>query len=376
VTGQPKAFVLIPFDDAFTAVWKKLLKPDLEAAGYIAERADSRLDQQNVLRDIVRGIAEADLIVADLTSLNPNVFYELGVAHGLEIPTVLISQVVEEVPFDLRSYRVQEYSVHFDKVDEFREKLREIGNKHREGKVEFGSPVKDFLGASGSRRPGSPRPKTPASSGAVVTPEEAEPSEEAEAGFLDFLVGSEEASQRLTDVFQRIGEATEAVGNQVSKRTEKLEHIQASGRPDAPKLMHITVRQAANDLNTYADALEEELPELEAAAERMVQGFSSYVDWFAKNAADAEDRAQIEELQESFGEMLGTARETVGILRDYEQNLQTLEGVSRPLTAASRRVVSDVSRITTVLEEFEAFGVRAVSLIEEAMATASLPERE
>jgi hypothetical protein len=369
MTAKPKAFVLIPFDEEFTDVWEKLLKPDLEAAGYIAERADSRLDQQSILRDIVRGIAEADLVVADLTSLNPNVFYELGVAHGLEIPTILISLVVEEVPFDLRSYRVEEYSIHFAKVDEFRNKLREIAAKHRDGGIEFGSPVKDFLGASGQSRPGRPRPgMTPGAAEVPAEKDQEAPTDEEEAGFLDFLVDVEEQSDRLTSIFEAIAAATEEVGTKVAGRTDRLSQIQSSGRSDAPKLMHVTMQQAAGDLDSYATTLEERLPELEQAAESMVSGFSAYVDWFARTAADDEDRARIEEFRDSVEGMRSGAHDTVGSLQEYRDSFEQLQGISRPLTSATKRAAGAVNQIISIVESFEAFAARAVSLIDETLA--------
>ena len=98
------------------------------------------------MKDIIRGICEADLIVAELTSLNPNVLYELGIAHGLNKPTILLTQSIEDVPFDLRSYRIISYSTHFALVGELRQDLSSIARKHTEGSITFGNPVSDFSG--------------------------------------------------------------------------------------------------------------------------------------------------------------------------------------------------------------------------------------
>src|SRR5436190_20101359 len=64
VTTKPKAFVIMPFAREFTAVYEQLILPGLEAAGFTVVRADSGFDQQNIMKDVVRGIAEASLIVA------------------------------------------------------------------------------------------------------------------------------------------------------------------------------------------------------------------------------------------------------------------------------------------------------------------------
>ena len=57
------------------------------------------------------GIKTAKVLVAELTTKNPNVFYELGWAHALKKPVVLVSSNEEDVPFDLHHIRVIYYDV-------------------------------------------------------------------------------------------------------------------------------------------------------------------------------------------------------------------------------------------------------------------------
>src|SRR5437773_304891 len=123
---QFRAFVIMPFDREFNSIYEKLIRVPLTEIGYEVLRADSELDQQNILRAIVRGITTADLLIADLTTNNPNVFYELGLAHGLHIPTVLIAQSISDVPFDLRSYSIHIYDTHFNKIDDLKVFLKTI----------------------------------------------------------------------------------------------------------------------------------------------------------------------------------------------------------------------------------------------------------
>jgi hypothetical protein len=59
--------------------------------------------------DITRSIEKAKIIVADLTGRNPNVFYEVGIAHTLNKTVLLLAQNIEDVPFDLRHRRVLLY---------------------------------------------------------------------------------------------------------------------------------------------------------------------------------------------------------------------------------------------------------------------------
>jgi hypothetical protein len=62
-----------------------------------------------VITDIYRAIADSDICIADLTGRNPNVSYELGVAHSLAKPVVMITQKVEDVPFDYKHLRIIAY---------------------------------------------------------------------------------------------------------------------------------------------------------------------------------------------------------------------------------------------------------------------------
>lgn len=142
----------MPFDQEFQSIYDGLIKPALENAGYCVTRADSLLDQQNIMRDIINGIARADLVVADLTTLNANVFYELGLCHGLRIPTVLMAQSMDDVPFDLRPYKIQLYETRFDKTQKLTSALTDIGKKHKACEIVFGSPILDFSLRSKSRK--------------------------------------------------------------------------------------------------------------------------------------------------------------------------------------------------------------------------------
>jgi len=165
---RPRAFVLMPFDEEFDKTFHDLITPALEQAGYEVQRADSIDDQQNILKDVVRGIAEADLVVADLTSANPNVFYELGISHAMRKPTVLLTQSIEDVPFDLKSYRMIRYSLRFDKARQMSEKLTDVAHKAITGNIGFGNPVMDFLRPPAkANHEGLPGPQEP-----LVRPED------------------------------------------------------------------------------------------------------------------------------------------------------------------------------------------------------------
>src|SRR5690606_3928482 len=130
-------FVAMPFATKYNKVWLELLKPAITQAGLKPVRTDENLPSSSIPMEILSGIAEATLVIADLTSGNPNVFYELGLAHAVKRSTqvVLITQEVKKVPFDLRGMRCYEYSFGrrwpTPSVHEFSEIIKKLLQEHQ-----------------------------------------------------------------------------------------------------------------------------------------------------------------------------------------------------------------------------------------------------
>ena len=101
---KPFVFVLMPFDPEFDDVYKLGIKPACDEAGAYAERVDEQIYKESMLARIYNQIAKADIIVADMSGRNPNVFYEVGYAHALGKHVVLLTQKSEDIPFDLKHY--------------------------------------------------------------------------------------------------------------------------------------------------------------------------------------------------------------------------------------------------------------------------------
>jgi hypothetical protein len=96
--------------------YEKVYKPAIEKAGLTPVRADTEIFGAGKIMDQVwSGITAAKVLVAELTTRNPNVFYELGLAHALKKPVVLVSSNEADVPFDLKHIRV----IYYDMADPF-----------------------------------------------------------------------------------------------------------------------------------------------------------------------------------------------------------------------------------------------------------------
>lgn len=101
---KPFVFVLMPLAETFDDVYRLGIKPSCEDAGTYCERVDEQIFQESILQRIYNQIAKADIVVSDLTGRNPNVFYETGYAHALGKNVILLTQNVDDIPFDLKHY--------------------------------------------------------------------------------------------------------------------------------------------------------------------------------------------------------------------------------------------------------------------------------
>ncbi len=99
---KPFVFVLMPFDKRFNDIYEFGVKGAAADAGAYAERVDEQIHTDSIYDRIVNQIAKADIIVADMTGRNPNVYYEVGYAHALGKRVFLLTQDAGDIPFDLK----------------------------------------------------------------------------------------------------------------------------------------------------------------------------------------------------------------------------------------------------------------------------------
>ena len=102
-------FVLMPFGGYFDDYYEHIIKKAVKAAGLDALRGDEIFSTRSIISDIWQQIWRARIVIADVTGRNPNVNYELGLCHSLSVPTILITQNIDDVPFDYRHRRCIPY---------------------------------------------------------------------------------------------------------------------------------------------------------------------------------------------------------------------------------------------------------------------------
>ncbi len=118
-------FVLMPFEEKMHPIYDDHIRNVVESEGLFCLRADNITSTNLITWDIWEKVNRARFLIADLTTKNANVFYEVGVAHALGKDVILITQTMEDVPFDLKALRCIVYSFTPRGMREMEIKLRE-----------------------------------------------------------------------------------------------------------------------------------------------------------------------------------------------------------------------------------------------------------
>jgi hypothetical protein len=103
------AFVAMPFSMEFEDVFHYGIAAAVRESGLLCERIDQAVFTGAILARMKERIRTATLLVADLTTANPNVYLEVGFAWASEVPTVLVHHVDSELKFDVQSERCLSY---------------------------------------------------------------------------------------------------------------------------------------------------------------------------------------------------------------------------------------------------------------------------
>jgi hypothetical protein len=123
--SKPNVFVAMPFSEEMEDTFHYGIQGAVNAAGYLCERADLSAFTGDVVEWVKKRIASASLVIADLSTANPNVYLEVGYAWGCGRPTVLLVRDTEDLKFNVKGQRCLVYK----KIKDLEESLRkELGD--------------------------------------------------------------------------------------------------------------------------------------------------------------------------------------------------------------------------------------------------------
>ena len=114
-------FVLMPFSNEFDDIYQLGIKSTCNEMKLSCVRVDEQIFDHSILKQIYNQIENADILIADLTNQNANVFYEVGYAHGLKKRVILLTKNIQDIPFDLKHYP---HIIYGNKILTLKEKLK------------------------------------------------------------------------------------------------------------------------------------------------------------------------------------------------------------------------------------------------------------
>ena len=240
---KTSAFVIMPFKEEFFEVYE-LLKERFSDNFEFTHAGDDVNTQQNILKDIVQMIYESDIVIADLTGLNANVFYELGVAHAFGKKVIAISQDLAQLPFDIRSYRATEYSTHFKKFDYLVKELTRYLKGAVDGSVAFGNPVSDFLTTIDKSE-----------LTAIFTETTNLDEDSDEKGFIDHLADIEEEMTFITDSLTELTTDMNTMSSGINECTSEINRVSKTNGTGTASFMKKQARKAASYISAYSISL-------------------------------------------------------------------------------------------------------------------------
>lgn len=317
MTGStPLAVVLMPPGEAFDRIREGLVVPALLDAGFaIAPSAPYHLAST---------LERAGLVVADLTDRNPDVLFELGVAHGLGRPTLLLAQhrpgAVDDLPpLDLRGARMLLYSTRFDRAVVVRQQL---------------------------------------AAAAIGALEDRLPSRDADAD-----AAAERLLRALVDfagAVTEIGAAVAGLGEDMRHGSERLAEVVAGGA-DGVDAAERLARTMASDLSRFATELDERVPAAAAVA-----------DVFADVGPEALASAMTREPSDASAERRKLTTDTHAGVQAARAALGAVGVAIAGLPPAVPEIVDEQRAAAEALQTLDAALGRVAAYLEQALALAEL----
>lgn len=326
---KKKVFMIMPFQDEFFEVYEMIKRKFSDRFEF--SNAGSEENQQNILKDIIQPIYETDIVIADLSGLNPNVMYELGLAHSFNKKTIVITKdELTNLPFDLKQYRAKNYDTYFKKFDELLQYLETNLMGVVDGKIEFSNPVKDFLSTENisdikwfSEKP------------TIVL------EDETDKGFLDFLEDIESNTNKLAETIETLSKDMDEMTEGITKSSIEIERVNKNGGNGTASFVRKESKKVAKHIDNFGGKLRvhnKNISELWDEIEKNTLGLLE--NDFATGECNKKSLTDYLISLCGLREEITSTNESVESLKE---NIGSNIGIERSMTQAIRFVVADLS---------------------------------
>ena len=326
---KKKVFVIMPFSDQFFEVYE-MLKVKFDEKFEFTNAGDEG-NQQNILKDIIQPIFEADIIIADLTGLNANVMYELGLAHSFNKKTIIITQDdLSTLPFDLKQYRAKNYNTYFKKFEELIEYLETNLSGAINNSVSFSNPVKDFLKAEHIDDVNWFAEKT------VVEIED-----ESEKGFLDFIADIESDTNELTMSINQLITDMGEMSSGISECTTKIERANKTPTTGTAAFVRKETKKAAKHIDSFNLKLKHHNKTIATLWNKIETNTLGLLE--NNIASNSENISHLIDYLKSLNDMKISITESNYSIDNFKNSMNSLVGMERSMNQAIKFLQEDLS---------------------------------
>ena len=346
--SEPTAFVIMPFGEDLDVIYTDFIRRTLRDAGFEVSRADDLQNSQNIMKTIIQSIGTSDLIVADLTDSNPNVYYELGVAHTLNKAVILLTQDIDDLPFDIRSYSTIQYTNHFADIARARDELLDRARGFLSGSSEFGSPISDSLGVPVEAF----LQKSKDNDGASGVPDATD-----EAGILDHLSDLELGVEKLEECIVNIGLKTNEVSQETVNITNQINSVDNRTDRSSARQSRVLVIKFAKILDDYAKFLAENSTKYRAALKVIEKPLEVVARSHTSTTDD--EREKLKEFLSSLDGAESGLEKLLSSIYKVKVVWQDISNVERNLNRAKSASVREIGVLAGNLEQTKAMLNRA-----------------
>ena len=342
--NKAKVFVIMPFEDEFFEAYDAI-KAKFNS-NFEFSNAGEEDNQQNILSDIILPIYEADIILADLTGLNPNVMYELGIAHCLNKKTIIITRDdLANLPFDLKQYRTKGYSTHYSKFNELLKYLDKNFNGAVDGSVVFSNPVIDIFASNDIKLKD------------VFKQDKISISiEDEEKGFLDFLSDIEHNTNFLTENINSMVVELNYMNDGIKARTNEIEKVNKNPSDGNNAFIKKEVKKVAEYIRNFSKQLNshnEQYSILWDDIEKDILGLLDNEFMIKNNENSLEEylkslyglKVNIESSNDSMINMRDSINSNKGIERKLNQAIREMDESLNSYLDITEQMIASINRI-------------------------------
>ncbi len=344
---KPKVFVITPFNDDFLALFSEMKNKFSEQ--YDFTNAGDLDNQQNILQDIVEGIYHSDVIIADLSGLNANVFYELGLAHAMNKKVIIITQDIGELPFDIKSYRANQYSLLFYKLPELFVELKKLLSGAIDGNIKYGNPVSDYIPDYFTKPSDAQFESTANTENTNSTTENIEDETPGEKGFLDYIAGIQENSENMSKEILLITEEMGDMNTSVNQATDEINKVKSSGNNTNAVFVRNVCRKLSSPIELFATKLKTHVGNISVYWEQVENDYLSMLE--NEHVRTPDNIKDLKESLTSLEEMQSTIYETDGKIESFIYALKPSLGMERKLSKSITMLITELEGYLSMTEK-------------------------